>query len=73
MNRYKTMAITEFIRSQGGVPTDQMGEILSPGDVLVWFGLDKLLTVAEQAEVKREVVAMADAQALVEQLRMGVG
>ena len=72
MNTCKMMAIAELIRGQGGLPTDQMGEILSPEDVLVWFGLDKLLTAEEQAEAKRELGAMAEAQALVERLRMGV-
>ena len=72
MNWYKRREIIEFIRSQGGLPVDGTGRALSPDEVLVWFGFDKLLTEREQEEVKQEIREMAEARAVSEWLRLGV-
>ena len=70
MNWHKQREILEFIRSQGGLPVDGTGRILSPDEVLVWFGLDELLSREEALEVKREIAAMAEAKAVVERARL---
>ena len=69
MNGQKMRAIVEFVRSQGELPTDQMGHVLSEDDLLVWYGLDKVLTREERLDVKEELQGMAEAQELVERLR----
>lgn len=68
MNVHKMRVIQEHVRRQGRLPTDQWGNPLSPDDLLVWFGLSKLLSAQEQIEVKRELIAMAEAEALVDTL-----
>ena len=70
MNRYKIRSILDFIRSQGRLPTDERGVILDQDDILVWFGLDELLTREEQRQVKQELLAMIEAQAFMERLRL---
>ena len=70
MNWYKIRSILDFIRRQGRLPTDERGIILNQDDILAWFGLDNLLTVEEQQQVKRELLAMIEAQAFVERLRL---
>lgn len=70
MNRYKIRSILDFIRSQGRLPTDERGVILDHDDILVWYGLDKLLTVEEEQLVKQELLAMIEAQAFMERLRL---
>lgn len=69
MNPHKLRAIVELVRRQGRLPTDQWGCVLSPDDMLVWFELKSDLSAEEQREVKRELAAMADAEALVDRLR----
>ncbi len=70
MNRYKIRSILDFIRSQGRLPADERGVILDQDDILVWFGLDNLLTAEEQRQVKQELLAMIEAQAFMERLRL---
>ncbi|MCK4342542.1 MAG: hypothetical protein KAY37_12555 [Phycisphaerae bacterium] len=70
MNRYKIRSILDFIRSQGRLPTDERGVILHQDDIVAWFGLNKLLTVQEQRLVKQELLAMIEAEAFMERLRL---
>jgi len=71
MNPYKIRTVVEHIRNNGGLPTDQFGAILESDDVLAWFGLNQLLTPAEQSVVKNELRLMAEAQLLAGQLKAG--
>jgi hypothetical protein len=71
MNGYRLRTILDFIRSQGKLPCDQWGNTLSPDDLLVWFGLKNDLTPEEQREVKRELAALVEAEALMDRLRLG--
>ena len=70
MNRYKIRSILDFIRNQGRLPADERGVILDQDDILAWFGLDNLLNPAEQRQVKQELLAMIEAQAFMERLRL---
>ena len=70
MNWYKIRSILDFIRSQGRLPTDERGVILDQDGILVWYGLDKVLTVEEERLVKQELLAMMEAQAFMERLRL---
>ena len=63
-------SVLDFIRSKGRLPTDERGVILSQDNILMWSGLDKLLTVEEQLCVKGQLLAMIEAQAFIEQLRL---
>lgn len=69
MNRQKLNAIVTYVRGHGRLPTDQFGKVLSPEDMLVWFGLRELLTLEEQYHVKAELLEMAEAEAMMERLR----
>jgi len=69
MNPYKLRTIIEFVRSQGKLPTDRWGGVLSPDDLIVWYGLNRLLSPAEQTELKRELAAIAEAEAIKERLQ----
>lgn len=69
MNPHKLRAIVEFVRRQGKLPTDRWGCVLGPDDLLVWFGLINNLSPGEQREVKRELAAIAEAEALMDRLR----
>lgn len=68
MNGYKIRYILEFIRRKGGLPRDPMGDLLSPDDLLAWYGLDRDLTFEERAQLKRELAAMAEAELFIERL-----
>ena len=70
MNRYKIRSILNFIRSQGRLPTDERGVILDQDEILVWYGLGELLTVEEERVVRQELLAMIEAQAFMERLRL---
>jgi hypothetical protein len=69
MNGHKLRAIMDYVRGHGRLPTDRFGEVLSPDDMLVWFGLRNVLTVEEQYQVKAELASMAEAEAFMDQLR----
>lgn len=68
VNPYKLRAILEKVRSQGPLPRDQFGAILSPEDLLVWFGLRGKLDFGEEVAVKRELALMSDAELFMELL-----
>jgi len=72
MNPYRIRTIIEHIRDNGSLPTDQFGTILDADDVLVWFGLTRRLTPAEQNVIKNELRMMAEAQHLADQLKSGL-
>ena len=69
MNMYKIRVIVEYIRSKGGLPTDEFGNIVATDDVMVWFDLKQMLDVDEQRLMKSEIRLMAEAQLLADQLR----
>ncbi|MCD4651297.1 MAG: hypothetical protein K8S56_05865 [Candidatus Cloacimonetes bacterium] len=69
MNIYKKRNIVDSIREQGSLPTDQFGQVLSPDDLLVWFGLNECLTQAEQYIIKEELAAMVDTELAMDKLK----
>ena len=69
MNIYKKRNIVDSIREQGSLPTDQFGQVLSPDDLLVWFGLNECLTRAEQYIIKEELAAMVDTELAMDKLK----
>ena len=69
MNIHKVRNITDHIRRQGKLPTDPHGHTLSADDLLAWFGLAKYLTPVEQQCIKKELIAMIEAEVLLEQIQ----
>ena len=69
MNIYKLRKIIDWIRSQGKLPTDEFGQILSIDELMGWFGLTECLTRAEQLAVRKELAAMVEAELTTEELR----
>ena len=72
MNPHKLRTVVEYIRRQGGIPTDGTGRKLNEDEVLVWYGLDDLLTADERERVKQELAFLAEAERLIEQVRLGM-
>jgi hypothetical protein len=70
MNPHKIRAIVEYIRRQGGLPTDEFGSIMAIDDVMVWFDLKQMLDGDEQRQMKAEIRLMAEAQVLADQFRL---
>jgi len=71
-NVYKLRRIVDWIRSQGRLPTDEFGQILSVDDLMGWFGLNECLTVDEQLYIERELKGIIEAESTVlrlEQIR----
>lgn len=68
MNKYKLGAILELIRRQGKLPTDQWGEVLSPDDLIVWFGLDGQLSLEEEITLKGELALITEAETFMDRL-----
>lgn len=68
MNPYKKQEILQHIRGQGRLPTDRFGNVMSPDDMLVWFDLASILNAEEQNEIKRELVALTDAESFLDKL-----
>ena len=69
MNTYKLRGIMDHVRSRGSLPTDRWGRVLEPRDLLVWCGLDQVLSAEEQEVVKWELQALIDAEEMMDQLR----
>ena len=67
-NVYKLRRIVDWIRSQGRLPTDEFGQVLSVDDLMGWFGLNECLTVDEQLHVERELKGIIEAESTVLQL-----
>jgi len=72
MNPYKKQEILQHIRRQGRLPMDRFGNAMTPDDLLVWFDLESMLDAEEQNEIKRELAALADAEAFLDELRLRV-
>ncbi len=70
MNIYKIRRIVEWIRANGRLPTDAYGEVLSPDDLIGWFGLNEVLTADEQEYMRKELAAMVEAELSLEGLRL---
>jgi len=69
VNLCKIRYVLEFIRRQGRLPTDGHGELLSPYDMLAWFGLRDCLSLEELSHMERELAGMIEAELAVERLR----
>jgi len=67
-NVYKLRRIVDWIRSQGKLPTDQFGQILSVDELMGWFGFSDCLTVDEQLYIERELKGIIEAESTVAQL-----
>ena len=70
MNGQKVKGVLSLIRSQGRLPTDQFGQVLSVSDLVGWFGLDGCLTGEEMDCVRAELSAMAEAQTALDRIRI---
>ena len=70
MDKRKVWNILDFIRGHGKLPTDQFGQILPVGDLMVWFGVAERLSPDERRLVRVELAAMAEAQQTAEELKM---
>jgi len=73
MNVHKLRAVLDYIRRQGGIPIDGTGKRLSEGEVLVWYGIDGLLTADERKRVKQELVAQIEIDEFIDQIKCGCG
>ena len=69
MNIYKLRGIMDRVRSKGPLPTDRWGRVLELQDLLVWYGLDQVLSAEEQDVIKWELQALIDAEEMMDQLR----
>ena len=72
MNPYKLRAILDMIRGQGRLPTDEWGQVLSPDDLLVWFGLADRLDAGERLVLRDELALMAEAEMFMDHLHCRV-
>ena len=70
MTVYKVRCIIEWIRAQGKLPKDVYGQVLSVDDLMGWFGLIECLTPGEQLYMRKELVAMVEAELSLEELRL---
>jgi len=71
MNTYKLRALMDFIKKQGQLPADEFGNVLCSDDLIVWYGLNDLLSVEEQRLMKKELAQLAEAEDLVNRLGQG--
>jgi len=69
MNAYKIRSIVEWIRAKGRLPTDAYGQVLSVDDLMGWFGLDECLTPGEQLYMRKQLVAMVEAESSLDELK----
>lgn len=70
MNEYKIRNIIGWIRAQGGLPRDAYGQMLSVDDLMGWFGLNERLTPGEQMCMRKEFVAMVEAELSLDELKL---
>lgn len=68
-NVYKLRRIMDWVRNQGRLPTDEVGQILPPHELLAWFGLNECLTRGEQLCIEKELAAMVEAELSIEKLK----
>lgn len=69
MNIYTKRAVIDYILKNGQLPVDQFGNLRPLDDIMVLYGLNDVLDPEEQRWIKRELVAIAEAQAVVDRLR----
>jgi hypothetical protein len=69
-NIYKLRKVMDWIRSQGQLPTDEFGQILSVDDLMGWFGLRDCLTPGEQLQIEQELKGLIEAQVAVERMKL---
>ena len=69
MNERKKKDIIDFVLSKGKLPADPYGQLLSPDELLVWFGLNEYLTAAEQYVIRQELAAMVEIQEAIDKIK----
>jgi hypothetical protein len=69
MNERKKKDIMDLVCAKGELPTDPYGEVLSPDELLVWFGLNECLTPAEQYIIRQELVAMVEIEDAINKIK----
>ena len=69
MNVYKVRNIIWWIRSQGRLPRDAYGQVMSVDDLMGWFGLIERLTPGEQLYMRKELGLMVEAELSLEELK----
>jgi hypothetical protein len=69
MNEYKVRSIIAWIRSQGKLPRDAYGQMLSVEDLMGWFGLNERLTPGEQLYMLKELGLMVEAELSLDELK----
>lgn len=69
INMHKIRYILDFIRRKGKLPTDQFGQILSPSQLVTWFGLGECLNLDEQSYIEKELSGMIEAEAALDRLK----
>ena len=69
MNRYKREALMEFLNSQMSLLVRPVRNPDDLHELLMCFGLDRLLPRIEQIELKRELFEMIEANAFMDRLR----
>ncbi len=68
-NVYKLRKIMDWIRNQGRLPTDELGQILPVDDLMGWFGLSECLTIDEQLYIEGELKGIIEAELAVEKIK----
>ena len=71
MNPYKLRAIVQFLQTEATELQAPSGAQVGIDELLACFGLHERLTREELLVVKREMLAIAEAEAFVGQLRLG--
>ena len=71
MDGYRLRVVLDFVRSRGRLPHDRWGNTLSPDDLLVWFGHERVLSPKEQEAVKYALHAMSEIETALDQIRSG--
>ena len=70
MNIHKLRKVLEHIKTQGKLPTDTVGEILSVDELILWFGLDECLCVEELRVMKHELAQLVEVEKCMDMLRL---
>ena len=70
MNPYKIRAIVRFLRTEAAELQGPSGTKAGVDEVLACFGLHKRLDREELLVVKRELTAISEAEAFVDQMRL---
>ena len=70
MNPYKLRGIVQFLRTEAAGLQGPSGAKVGVDEILACFGLHKRLTREELLVVERELIAIAEAEAFVGELRL---